>query len=687
MSGIIITQSDFSTDIISNIDTVPIPRGNCAEKYRKLYKNVVCAFDIETTALPEISQSIMYIWQFQIGKDITVIGRTWEEFLEFLQKLLTTVSGKEYYVIYVHNLSYEFQFLSGIYQFLPQEVFAVKSRKVLKATMFSHFEFRCSYLHSNMSLEKFLNAVGAQTQKESGELYNYSKKRYPWTPLTDREIKYCVADVKGLVEAIYIELDKDGDTLYTIPLTSTGYVRRDFRNAMKEVGYDYIDNIYPDYDLYVMLREAFRGGDTHANRYYSGYILKNVKSADRSSSYPDTQVNEQYPIAEFKKLENVSRETLERKIYKRGLPICFRAKFTNIHLKDHYWPDPYLSKSKCRNIVNSKLDNGRILEADMLETTLTDIDYRIINDTYDYDIEIFDCYQSKYGQLPKQAINLINKLYHDKTSLKGVEEQDYYYMKSKNKINSVYGMTAQDPVKITDIFNGQEFQKEILNFEQEVVINYEKQLLEKSRKKAFIPYFWGVWCTALARYELYKGIRNVYDQDGEPVYWDTDSVKYMNDVSWEKYNDCRIAKSRAHGAHAKDIKGIDHYMGVFEQENTYTQFCTLGAKKYVYTYGSDLHITIAGVPKKKGALELTKKGGIEAFKPGFIFCESGKLESVYNDKNYGKYEIDGRHINITRNIYLRDTTYEVSLSDDYGELLDEINYEKALTNMHKSGKI
>ena len=51
-----------------------------------LYKDVVCAFDIETSLIRTGSGksdlcSIMYIWQMQIGLDCTIYGRTWNEFL------------------------------------------------------------------------------------------------------------------------------------------------------------------------------------------------------------------------------------------------------------------------------------------------------------------------------------------------------------------------------------------------------------------------------------------------------------------------------------------------------------------------------------------------------------------------------------------------------------------------------
>ena len=68
-------------------------------------------------------------------------------------------------------------------------------------------------------------------------------------------------------------------------MTSTGYVRRDAKRAMHLVSPSYIKGLVPNYDLYCLLREAFRGGNTHANMYYAGHILTDVKSADRSDSF------------------------------------------------------------------------------------------------------------------------------------------------------------------------------------------------------------------------------------------------------------------------------------------------------------------------------------------------------------------------------------------------------------------
>ena len=134
---------------------------------------------------------------------------------------LKTAADGAFLVVYVHNLSYEFQFLKGIYSFFPDDVFAVASRKVVKADMWGCFEFRCSYKLTNMSLKQFTSKMMVKHQKLSGEEFDYGVKRYPWTELTDEELEYCINDVWGLVEAVNALMARDEDTLQTIPLTST----------------------------------------------------------------------------------------------------------------------------------------------------------------------------------------------------------------------------------------------------------------------------------------------------------------------------------------------------------------------------------------------------------------------------------------------------------------------------------
>ena len=181
------TSSEIDTRFLYDIPDQRRKRGK--QKHRKrIYKDLICAFDIETTNIPEIMQSVMYIWQMQI-EDRTIIGRTWKEFLDFLEDMARRLRKNEYIVVYIFNAAFEFQFLRGVYRFQHEEVFAMDNRDVLKFDMFNHFEFRCAYHYTNMNLRSFLKQMNVPDQKTE---LDYSVKRWSWTPLSEKEMEYCI---------------------------------------------------------------------------------------------------------------------------------------------------------------------------------------------------------------------------------------------------------------------------------------------------------------------------------------------------------------------------------------------------------------------------------------------------------------------------------------------------------------
>ena len=652
-------------------------KGNPGGKKRH-YIGITTAFDIETTLLDDIEQSVMYIWQWQFGEDYTVIGRTWDEFIDLQKRIKAVLPDDRWLVVYVHNLSYEMAFLKGIYQFFPDDVFAIASRKVIKADMWGCFEFRCSYKLTNMSLKQFTKKMNVKHKKLSGEDFDYSQKRYPWTELTDEELEYCINDVWGLVEAINALMERDGDTLQTIPLTSTGYVRRNAKRAMKNgsVHHNFVHSILPDIDTYNALREAFRGGNTHSNRYFAGDIVENVHSADRSSSYPAVMCNCEYPMSAFIPIleKDLNPGYIARCITIRHKALLLRIGIKDLRLKNPYWGCPYLSKDKCRKCkdVVDTFDNGRILSAHYIETTVTDIDLKIITQEYDGDIIFLQGWYASYKKLPQPLIDEVIKYYREKTELKGVKGMEVYYDKAKALLNSLYGMMAQDPVKHSIIFEQEG------DWEEDKT-KTDAELLEISNKKAFLAYQWGVWVTAHSRYALEYGIRLVQETEGADfVYCDTDSVKYTGRVDWTAYNAERIAECKESGAYATDPSGVTHYMGVFETEDNpetgvaYRYFKTLGAKKYAYVEreGEGVHCTIAGVNKAKGGKELDEHGGLSAFAEDFIFRDAGGTQAVYNDSpEVSEVVIDGHVLPITSNVAILPSEYTLGITGEYERIL------------------
>ena len=659
----IYTAETFDYSIFENTPCQKRHRGNPGKRdITRKYKNLFCAFDIESTNDLQLQQAYMYIWQCQI-EDQTIIGHTWEEWLLFCERMTAKLKDNEYVMIYVHNLSYEFSFLKGVYSFDPDEVFCIQPRKVLKCEMLGHIEYRCSYLLTNMGLAAFTKKMGVK-EKLSGEQFDYSKIRYPWTDLTDQELEYCITDVSSLVEALKVYFSIENDNFYTIPLTSTGFVRRDVKEAMRHYNRNELKNMMPDFEIYRILKEAFRGGNTHANRYYAEEILENISSYDRVSSYPDVQINELFPMSPWIKEENINVERACRKIFKHKRACLMRVSFYNIRLRDPLDGCPYIPKHKCRNLTTHYNDNGRILWADYLEISLTDIDFKIILQQYEFDqAEIFDFYHCRYGRLPKSMRDVISKYYKDKTELKNVEGQELYYMMAKARLNSVYGMCVQDICKRNILY-----QNDMFIEDQELS---DPELYAKTITRAFICYAWGVWTTARAREQLQIAI----DMTGMNfVYCDTDSVKFIDDgsISFDKYNKSRKQDSIKNGGVAEDKNGSKYYLGLYEYEGTYKQFITLGAKKYCYVDQDDqLHITVAGAGKKTGAAELALHGGIKAFKEGFTFKEAGGTESIYNDITEPfKVDIDGKQLNITSNCLIRASTYTLGITGEYKRILN-----------------
>lgn len=677
----VVSCADFDyTAYFKNVKLLKRRRGNQGKNKEKLrdYLNLVTAFDIETTRIPGMEQSVMYIWQWAF-EDTVVVGRTWEEFLSLQHHIQTVIPADSWIVVYVHNLPFEFQYLKGIYSFVPEDIFAVDSRKVVKADMHGCYELRCSYKLTNMSLAQFTEKFHVKHTKLSGEDFDYSKERYWFTPLTDQEIAYCVHDVLGLVEALHALMDRDGDTLYTIPLTSTGYIRRMVKRSMKagKEAHWYVSQMLPGLELYQALREAFRGGNTHASRYFANDVIYNVHSADRSSSYPAILCNSEFPVSLFVPFreKDCTWEYVWRCLTIRHKALLLRIAMSDVELRDPYWGCPYLSTDKCRIPKSHRLavseDNGRILSAAYIETTITDVDLRIILREYRGKIKVLQGWYASYGKLPQSLTDVVITLYKQKTELKGVDGQEVYYEKSKNLLNACYGMMAQSVHRPVIFQQKGEYKPDMTKTDAE--------LLEEYNKKAFLCYQWGVWCTCWGRFHLELGIRNVHDQGGRFIYCDTDSVKYYGDhVSWDAYNDDRIDECLKSGAYATDPKGRTHYMGTFELEDkedtgyAYAEFKTLGAKKYAFRVrsGEPVKCTIAGVGKHMGGMELDARGGLDAFEDGFVFWAAGGQTAVYNDDpQLEPIYKDGHRIDITSNLTLMPSTYKLGITGEYERII------------------
>ena len=667
-------------------------RRRSQNKHRML--NVYSAFDIETStiwlnkdhSLYDV-HSFMYVWQFQL-EEYTVKGRTWDEFFQWLDVLKDAInkiriendlSVNPLLVVWVHNLAYEFSFLSGLYPFTNDECFFRDVRKPIYCRMFDTFELRCSYIQTNMSLSALCKQTGVQ-QKLSGQKYDYDKIRFPWTELSEFEEEYTTVDVQSLVEAMKYRVQRGGDTLQSVPLTSTGYVRRECKEALKNQFLD-LREMKPGEKEYRLLRKAFRGGNTHANRYFVNKIIDDVYSYDISSSYPTQQLTQMFPIKPFRWLE-INQKSAKKRVERifqfigLGYAVVATYQFKNLRLKNHREPIPYISLSRCQALGTEDyemiLDNGRILQCGYMEISLTEIDLEIVLDQYTFDyMDVMEAMISQKDYLPPAYREVIQEYYNKKTALKGDNSEDglYMYMKSKNMLNAVYGMSATDPVHQDIFYKDGEYK--ISGYE-----DFTQEELLKLLKNAAFPYQWGVYTTALARKQLQDAIKLCGDR---LIYCDTDSVKVKGNIDLSKLNVKLKERAIHQKAYADDMNGERHYIGLFEFDGHYDQFITQGAKRYAYMSAGKLGVTVAGVSKKINeetgisfAVEELKT--LDRFRVGMKWKKAGGTISVYNDADDFEYQdpATGNKVLITKNVAIVPSTYVMTYSRDYRLLLNEI---------------
>ena len=642
----------------------------------KMYQRHPMTFDIETSKIPTDDdghyEAFMYIWQICIEGNV-VLGRRWEELQEFMKNVVNAykLSEGERVVVYVHNLSFEFQFIQDYFKFV--DVFAMASRSILTAKT-AHLEFRCSYKLSNMSLAKFIENTPNTLHYKGVDDLDYETVRTPDTELTEVEYGYCFNDVKGLYECV-MELLKE-DNIATIPLTSTGYVRRDCRNAMNKNKNNRKMFLRSRLTLlqYKLLRECFRGGNTASDRYLTNLILKIVGSYDLSSSYPFQMIAREYPLGKWNYGIIPDIKTLEE--YNSRYCTIARYTFKNIRLREDK-PIPYIPQSKCLALGDDReIYNGRILHADFMTISMTNIDFDIVKEQYEYDeISVEEFHYSRKGLLPKELRDTIMYYFEKKSELKGDEEHYYEYMKSKNKLNSIYGMTVTNILNTEiEYHDGEYTEKKMTEEEME-------EALDKYYKnhRSFLNYSWGVFVTAYARRELEDGL-NIAGLD--TVYCDTDSVKFIgnHDREFEAYNERLNKECEEKGIrNYTEVNGKRFYMGIFDKEKGYDEFITLGAKKYAFLQNGRLGITVSGLSKKKGAEELEKKGGLRRFQRNEVFYNSGRTIAQYNSAEVHDITVNGCTFSTASNLAIVDTTYTLGITDTMLDIIvrlqGDIDYE------------
>lgn len=621
------------------------------------YYNIPASLDIETTNIDSTKNAYMYILQININGYSTYV-RTWEQFAELLEKIRAVfdLGSKRRLVIYIHNMGFEMSYMMPRLEHIT-EMFAISEHEPARVTIAEGIQFRDSLKLSGLSLAKTADSLTMfKIKKMIGDL-DYNVKRNSKTPLTEKELRYCLHDVTVLTAYIYEQIKMYGDVT-NIPMTNTGRVRRyvlehtrqteDIETNEKYA--EIIDSLTIEPEEYKMLKSCFSGGFTHASHNKVGKVLKKVHSYDFTSSYPTIICSEKFPMSKGEEVEynSFSEYEKDRENY------CIMSLVEITGLEERFEHEHYLSESKCLEADADILDNGRIVCADRIVAVLTDIDLDIIRKDYKGHIRLLKNVRYKKAYLPKELVECVLHFYESKTKLKNVRGEEAEYMLLKGMLNSIYGMMVTDIVQPETTWGLNEgWGTKSVNLEHAI------QKYNRSEKRTtFYP--WGVWITAYARRNLWNGIFELKD---DYIYSDTDSVKFQHLEKHKKYFDtynleitrkikelCRHYGIDESKAEPETIKGKKKPLGVWDYEGYYEKFKTLGAKRYMVKQRGKYYITVSGI--NKGANVYISKIQQKA-RPFNFFDDGMTIPAEWSGKQAVAYEQHPYYISYT-------------VTDDYG---------------------
>lgn len=690
------------------------------------YSNKIYGFDIETTTYNHIVTH--YLSNFQsvnfsenlhnnVNKIIKSISkphfcRTNDDVNKYLVDLNLNAENEDVYIIvYVHNLAYEFSYLVNNIDFVRDNydndnALFVKPRIPLFFRV-KNIEFRCSY----KLLNKSLRALGDNLGYPKLDI-DYKSNYFWFSDLPKLEYEYNERDVKLMLLAVIKGCSswKWIQNVNDIPLTSTGFTRKNNKkintreniklwssmcNYQRFYTSDYID----------FIESVYTGAYTHSNAFYTGVPLENVGSFDIVSSYIDTilhryfphyfvEYNGRYKLEYLKRLIRFNEGSYIDKIKNYQTPFnkSFMAfiKIVNVKakiLKNNNLILP-ISFSKCVDFSGVKLDNGRVYKADMLTINLSEVDYYIFTQFYDFDL--VDCFRlvttKTHKPLPPFVTEATRAYLDEKSTLKKIiynfehgmdivpdmfyneQKQGFIYdddtinaicslepeaqeqtlndnyRASKNKLNAQYGINVQklrNPNIDYDLVN------------DECVTTITDTITDKVLFRDFVK---GLYITAYSRLNLFCYALYVINRTNTKlIYSDTDSWKMYGDID----NVIKVTKQYNNFVERYVHNSKDYNIGYFDFEGVYSHFCTLGCKKYVVENDNKIKITIAGVSKKTSQPLTELYSSIDydfdlfcdiAFSPCTIydFSITGKLCTKYKNDLYNTNVIDenGKNGNI-----------------------------------------
>lgn len=603
--------------------------------------------------------------------------RTWDELKRFFDYINYVFRDKQI-ICYVHNLSFDGDFIIKNVS-RPRKLLSNGSHKLISLELedYPTILFKCSYMLTNKKLKELGEIVGLPKLDDDYETL------YPDDEVKESSKIYCERDCDIVARYIISQFLPKYKYIQHIPYTKTGIVRKRFKELAKDDNSGWDE--YPDESIYDLMNRAYRGAITISNPKYTGIIIENVMSFDETSEYPSIMLTHKFPY-NMKKVDANNYEFRGTKLYNKTTNeqvLFYIGSFTfrNIRRKyDWAWLSAY--KTESVDPMSAEWYNGKLREAAFYQTSLTNVDIDCVDISYVYSRieinELITAEDCKVDYLPKCYFDLLIEFGTIKTNLKNKLKQlakegkhDTYeyeateieYGKAKNDFNSIYGMCVQKLIP-------QEYDIDAYFYWKPKELPYKKQKMRLYRN-----FFYGVYITAYARYELLQHI--VHNCPDTFVYADTDSIKML-------------------AGEFKDLKEgiLEPYrqmpcfanFGHFDYEGMYTKFVTWGAKKYAYEKDGEVYGVVAGLPKFKKFTETEQERTIKSFADFYLgkVYEKCKLAHCYIYTGSIIEEVDDKIVDI-RDYNTEENRFlsENNIHDNGGCALFAVDYKLDITDNDK----
>ena len=543
--------------------------------------------------------------------------------LNFLKRITTII----------HNASYDLSYLLPyIKAYLPNERPYGLFDSPNKIIMYRQgcFEFRCTFRLTNETLAKWSNEMAVEHPKKVG-MYNYNKILFQDSKLSKKEIEYGEWDVFSMKEAFEKQLKLFHDDVTTVPLTSTGYIRRILRKASRKDKYyrgKYFTDTQLNLEQYNMCLNSFSGGYVHCNRFVKAQLLDQKyfekfgcthgALRDFRSQYPKHLMQGLLPIGKpiiYYDIKNPIQRAININIDKildlyPEFSSITKMRVYALELKDEDKTTmPIFQTAKMYNKTDDIYyheDNGRLLKMykGHFETYVDNHTLKIIKEQYNGKIVIEKVLIFKNGYLPECLQAPIDSLFLEKT-----EYKDKYFEKQekfgefanktiaakqdldaiKKLLNGCFGCFAMKPIRVNYA----------VNTTGKMSDDMKQATLEEyyAKYNNFLAYQLGIFVPALARAELFEYIDLIGQE--KILYTDTDSLYYITNDEIEKKIEVLNKVKEEHSKYVIDSKGNKVLYEAFEKQAEFKAFKGLHSKCYGYVSTDGvLKITISGVPER-----------------------------------------------------------------------------------------